>query len=422
MIKSLRWKFIRITMTAVFCVLFLIIIAVNIVNVYQSNLSLDSVTEVLMKNGGSFRKNIAGADKFKPENVNGGSELKDRFHNKAELPFSTRFFTVTTDEEGCVIRWDLSSIASVTEKDVAEFVEKVFTKKDTVGWYQTYRYRVGRTDGGYLFIFMEATNTKSTILSVLIITVLVGLTAFLAVFVLVALFSKRAIKPISETYEKQKQFITNASHELKTPLTVISANAEVISMTYGENEWCGGIERQASYMRSLINSMIQMSKLDEGEQKMSFERFNVSDAVYDTAMAFAAPAKKKGLNIDVCVTPDLYINGDEGAVRQVVSILTDNAVKYCDESGEIFVNALSVKEFGRERVIISVKNTYGAVSSLDTERIFERFYREDTARADEHSYGLGLSIARAIVAQHGGRMKAVKGERTIEMRIYFREQ
>ncbi len=428
MIKKLRWRFILIAMASSFVVLLLITVSVNCVNIYQNLQSADEITEMLLQNDGYFQTEQTEFDDSEPPEIPEGGfdspdgevpsdtpekrENKDNgrqniLHNMDELPFSTRYFTITLDESGTVTDMDLSSIASVSEDEVSAIAAKILSRSRSVGWYESYRYRVGDTDDGTLIIVMEATSVRGSIFSVLMITLVVSVAALLVVFLLVFFFSKKAIQPISATYEKQKQFITDASHELKTPLTVISANAEILSLTYGENEWCDGITRQSERMRQLIAQMIQMSKLDEEKQHMVMEKFNLSDAVYDTAMSFTGPASKRELQLSVETEPDLSFVGDEAAIRQVVAILVDNAVKYCDQKGSVTVNLTKQKNKGKESLLLQITNSYHDIGALETDRLFDRFYRGDKAHSSSNSYGLGLPIAKSMVEQHNGKI-AVK--------------
>ena len=215
--------------------------------------------------------------------------------------------------------------------------------------------------------------------------------------------SKKATQPVSDAYDKQKQFVTDASHELKTPLTVISANAEILALLYGSNEWCDGINKQLKTMRALIEQMLQMAKLDEGERRLIFAPFSVSDAVYDTAMSFEALALRQNLRFSVELQPDMVMFGDEAAIRGVVAILVDNAVKYCDEGGRITVLLeKQQKGFHRDRLLLTVRNTFTHADAVDTAHIFDRFYQADGARSGHSGYGLGLSIAKSIIELHHG--------------------
>ena len=362
MINKLSHKFIRITMLSVFVILLLIILAVNGINIYQNYQSVDSITELLLENGGSFRRMNGnyGENTFHQFNF---SE-NNRFHNNRELPFSTRFFTVYLNADYEIINYKMDSIATVTEESIETIVTKIVSDNKDTGWYENFRYRFDEYQNGYMIVLVESSSIKNAVFSVFSITLIVGAVAFFSIFALVALFSKRAIRPIAETYNKQRQFITDASHELKTPLTVISANSEILNLIYGENEWCDGIEKQTKAMHSLINQMIQMSKMDEGDQALHFELFNISEAVYDTAKSFAALIETKGLHLCINVQPEIYLKGDEGSIRQVISILMDNAVKYCDDAGNIKVETQIIqKGIGRERVSVSIINSFAFFAS-----------------------------------------------------------
>ena len=189
-------------------------------------------------------------------------------------------------------------------------------------------------------------------------------------------------------------------------MTVISANAEILALSYGQNEWCEGIVRQTDTMRNLIGQMIELAKLDEGNTNLIMEKFNLSDAVYDTVMSFNTLAMQRSLKLLTQITSDIYIKGNEESLRQVVAILMDNAVKYCDEKGEISVRlGFDGKKSG---VVLTVENSFEAVDTLDEKLIFERFYRNDKAREKTNSFGLGLSIAKSIIEQHKGSLVCKK--------------
>lgn len=409
MINKLRFRFIQVTMAAVLTVLVLIITTINVINISQNTRSLDGITERLIEN------RISMMEKFDPPRLPAfafsgfNKGLPFPFQNEKELPYSTRFFSIRVDGDGRIIRYNLKQIASVSEGDLEGIKADILGKNSAIGWYHNFRYRVSKkTEDGCLMILLESTSTLSSMGYVLVITLTVGAASFALLFLLIAIFSKRAIRPITTAYDKQKQFITDASHELKTPLTVISANAEILSLSYGENEWCDGIARQTDTMRALIGQMIQMARLDENDTTPEVERFSLSDAVYDTAMSFETPASRRGLHLSVETEPEISIVGNEASVRQVVAILMDNAVKYCDAGGEIQVTLRSAGRKGR--VLLTVSNSCAEIDTLDTQRLFDRFYRKDEARKQANSFGLGLSIAKSIMEQHKGDLICRKGE------------
>jgi len=406
MINRLRFRFIRITMVAVLIVLTLIISAINFVNFSQNTQSLDAITQRLVETDVPMpnKPGPMGGQHFDFTGFNRGRRFP--FQNEKELPYSTRFFSIRMDEEKNIVRVNLNQIASVTEDDLEIITADILKKGTDVGWYHNYRFRVSETGSGYLLIGLEATSTRSSMLYVLFVTLAVGVVSFILIFSIIALCSKRAIRPIVEAYDKQKQFITDASHELKTPLTVISANAEILSLSYGQNEWSDGITRQANTMRNLIGQMIQMAKMDENDTVLEIERFNLSDAIYDTAMSFEALAAHRALQLNIEIAPDINILGNEAAVRQVSAILMDNAIKYCDADGE--VSAVLSSTGKRGGAMLTVTNSFAAIDTLDTEHLFDRFYRGNKARESSNSFGLGLSIAKSIMEQHKGTLDCRK--------------
>ena len=225
----------------------------------------------------------------------------------------------------------------------------------------------------------------------------------LAVLLLALLFSGRAVRPIAQSVEKQRQFITDAGHELKTPLTIISANCEVLEMEMAGNEWLTGIEKQVARLRKLVNDLVTLSRLDEGRPTGEEARFSLSDAVCDTALAFSAAAERAGKRLRADAEPGVFINGDEAALRQLTAILVDNAVKYADAGGEIRVGLR-----GGRHPVLTVENDCRNVSELPLDRLFDRFYRFDPARTGDGSHGLGLSIARSIAEAHRASLRAEK--------------
>lgn len=235
----------------------------------------------------------------------------------------------------------------------------------------------------------------------------------LAVFLLALLFSGRAVRPIAQSVEKQRQFITDAGHELKTPLTIISANCEVLEMEMEKNEWLTGIEKQVARLRKLVNDLVALSRLDEGRPMGEEARFSLSDAVCDTALAFSAAAERAGKRLRVEAEPGVFVTGDEAALRQLTAILVDNAVKYADAGG-----AVSVCLRGGRHPVLTVENDCRSVDEMPLSRLFDRFYRFDPARTGDGSHGLGLSIARSIAEAHRAALRAEKaGEGRIRMRV-----
>ena len=217
-------------------------------------------------------------------------------------------------------------------------------------------------------------------------------------------FSNNALKPVRNSIEKQKQFITDASHELKTPLAIISADADVLEICEGESEWLTSIKEQTERLSVLVRNLVDLSKLDEASGDVQHEVFDLSEAVFDTAANFETLAKRNGLSFSVSAAEHIMYKGNEAELRQLVSILCDNAVKYASKDGHITVSLYKTSK----NIFLDVFNDCDNVEKEQIDRLFDRFYRSDNSRSRETGgYGIGLSIAKAIVSRHRGRISAV---------------
>ena len=233
---------------------------------------------------------------------------------------------------------------------------------------------------------------------------MVSLAGMVAVAVLVVLLSKMVMKPVQESYEKQKSFITDAGHEIKTPLTIIDADATILEMDCGEdNEWIKDIRAQVGRLSALTKDLIYLSRMEEEKPQVQMIDFPLSDVITETAQSFQSLAKVQDKTFTVEVEPMLNLCGDEKAITQLISILLDNALKYSDEKGTISLKAHSK---GRS-VCIEVYNTAEHVEVSELGKLFDRFYRADKSRNSQTGgYGIGLSIAKAVVEAHKGRISA----------------
>lgn len=209
--------------------------------------------------------------------------------------------------------------------------------------------------------------------------------------------------PVAESYEKQKRFITDASHELKTPITVIATSLRVLEMETGKQKWIDKAKNQTEKLTELVNSLVSLSRLDEEKSPLKFSEFNISDAVKETAESFCDFAESNGKKLEISVEPDITYNGDEYAVRQLVSVLTDNAIKYADPSSPILVSL----EKSKKKIVIKTENACAEPIKGDLSKLFDRFYRADESRNSETGgFGIGLSLAKSIAEGHGGKISA----------------
>ena len=226
---------------------------------------------------------------------------------------------------------------------------------------------------------------------------IVGAIALLVLSVLAYFLSKKSIQPIREAFDKQKQFVSDASHELKTPLTVISTNADVLEGEIGDNKWLNYIKSQTDRMSVLVNDLLNLTRLENSNNELERRYFNLSKAIANTALPFECQAFESNKKFEVNIEDNIMLNGSEKHIKQMAAIFIDNALKYSNDGGTIQV---TLKRSG-ERKLFSVYNTGQGIKETDTEKIFERFYRSDESRnRATGGYGLGLAIAKSVADKH----------------------
>lgn len=409
MIYSLRKKFILISTISVFSVLFVIFVIMCVMNLMQLNHTMDTLVDAIVSNDGVFPEHDESGRPF----PSGGSSYMDIITK--ETPFSTRFFTAWLGEDGRVISVNVESVFSISEAQSREYVEDALEKNSERGWVSNYRFRIFWSGNGTAIVFVNGEMNRMMSNRFLLTAFLVLVGSGMAVLVLIIIISKRAVRPVAESYEKQRQFITDANHELKTPLTLILSNLDIVETEVGKNEWLDDMRSEGERMRTLINQLVTLSRMDEDHANLCICPFDLSNAVLDTASEFQLLADERKEALSAEVEPSVEYHGDEGLIRHLLAILLDNAVKYCDDGGKIKVTLHK-----RRHPVMIVENTYGNVDDLELERLFDRFYRADKSRAFDGSFGVGLSIARAIAKNHHGDISAYKKERTIGFKVELR--
>ena len=404
MIYRLQRKFILICTVSVLTVIALVFGVILVLNISSMNRNMDMLADRVSEGGGRFPGSMEEKpqpDKMPPPNA------QDFAFITPETPFSTRHFTVFFDKQGEVARTNTESIYSITEEAAIEYAESVIDDQDARGWIDNYRYKIFITDMGTGVVFVDGSMSRSSLMQSMTIAGLVLLGCAALVLILIFLLSKKAVKPIAESYEKQKQFITDANHELKTPLTLILANLDIAEAELGKNEWLDDIRSEGHRMTELVNQLVALSRMDEEGQPLNIAEVAFGKLVADTVAEFEPLAKERGKAITSSIDKEISYLGDEALLHRLVGILMDNAIKYCDQGGEITVNL----HRGR-RIILTVENTYAAVDELELNRLFDRFYRADKARKFTGGYCVGLSMAKAIVEKHKGEITAYKKDTT----------
>ena len=284
----------------------------------------------------------------------------------------------------------------------------MFSSDAASGRTENYLYQVtDKDDGSRVAVFLNYESKKEEVLALALISLGACVAGILLSLLLVSLLSKKAIKPMMDNIERQKQFITDAGHELKTPLTAISANMDVLSMDIGPNEWVQGTQKQVANMRKLVNELVYLSRMDEEDSALERREFDLSNAVQEVAEPFVGMAEFNGKNLIVDVEDDLTYCGDEAAIRRLISILCENAVKYAPEDTDIKV---SLSRSGKNIELRTENAMKEPLSDEALTRLFDRFYRGDESRSKEENngFGIGLSVARAITEKHSGTIKAQK--------------
>ena len=222
------------------------------------------------------------------------------------------------------------------------------------------------------------------------------------VLILMILLSKHIVKPFSENYEKQKRFITDAGHEIKTPITIINADTEVLEMDTGPNEWINDIRVQTERLSHLTKDLIYLAKMEEGDTRTQMIDFPLSEVISETAASFQAIARTDSKQFAINIEPRISFYGDEENIRRLASILLDNALKYSDEKGCIQFN---LEKKGKHIQLTAANTTRDKLDKEQLSHLFDRFYRMDASRNSETGgYGIGLSIAQAIVQMHKGKI------------------
>lgn len=396
MIKKLQRKFIMITMGSLFVVMLILIGSINAIILYKTNQKLDGAINAIADYQGRL-----------PEFVKGDIQERDHgFRIYPETKFETRYFIVEINTDGSTKEIDTSHIKGITSVNAVKYADKVISSGKSGGYRGVYKYKVIKESYGYMVVFLYCRNDLQMSMQLLAISCIVSLLTLLVMFVLVSVLSKKAIQPIIESSEKQKLFITDAGHEIKTPLSIISANADVLELMGGESEWITSIRNQVIRLDKLVKNLLMLSKMEEDNIKVCFADFDLSEAVDKIAGPFETIAATKNKKFYMNIQPGIRMLGDQGSMEQLVSTLVDNALKYSNEEGMIKITLSSAKK----GIKLEVFNTTDQVETDNLDKLFDRFYRSDASRSRETGgYGIGLSIAKSIVEAHHGRI-SVKSE------------
>lgn len=405
--RRLRRKFILVAMGAVTVVLTLIIAGINIVNYSHVCKMADARLDYIL----AGKDGIDWGDESKAEPANGkdagdsqaGVRIRHFEGMTAESPFDTRYFTVTIDA-GQVADVNTARIAAVGAKRAASIAARLHAKGWTSGFSGNYRYTTDVQDDEITYVFVDCSRELASFHSFLSASVAISCIGWLAVLAIVAGASGAVIRPMVESYSKQKRFITDASHEIKTPLAVIDAANEVQEIESGESEWTQSIHEQVARLTALTERLVFLARMDEGSAGFTMASIDLSEAVDKAAAPFESVAVSRGKRLSMSIACGVRAHADAAAVAQVVELLLDNATRYASEGSVIELSLRAVSRVqGKGATELVVSNAVDELPEGDLDRLFDRFYRADVSRSSKTGgSGVGLSVVRAIAEAHGG--------------------
>ncbi|MDD5849460.1 MAG: HAMP domain-containing sensor histidine kinase [Firmicutes bacterium] len=418
MIRALRRRFILISFVSLLGAMLVIGILMYAANYTMTQHSVKNTLDLIVDSKGL----LSGArsihdESDSEEDPSSWNYTVNRFLNEIfntsdpdasspEFYYSTRYFAVLYDENGDISQVITNHIAAVTEQEATTYGEAARNSGRSFGRDGMYYYEVaGYDDGTSIVVYLDSeASVKSSgrLFYILLSMIFLGV---ILVGVFARMLSEKAVQPEIRNVELQKQFITNASHELKTPLSVIRANTEMQEMLGGANEWTASTLRQVDRMNGLIQNLVMISRAQEKQSEQVLSDCSITDAVKETAETFRSVAESERKTMEIHVQEDVVMRAEDASVRQLTSLLVDNAIKYCDEKGCVQV-FLSQKGRGKA-VTLQVSNNFKDGKDVDYSHFFERFYRADTSHnTDRGGYGIGLSIAEAITEQYRGSIDA----------------
>lgn len=390
-------------MISIIVVLMAIIGTITLINYNKTVDNIDKVLTVLVDNDGKFNGLDFGDDNLKNTGGNNNKDNlnppKDYGEFTKETPYWTRFFSVKFTNSNPDPAVDTSMIASVSKEEAINMAKETIDSNSMIGFYGAYRYKVKIADDFKLVVFVDCTKEMRSIRYFVFTGTWISLVGIIAVFIIVFIFSKIVFNPVKRTYDKQKRFVTNAAHELKTPLTIISANNELIDAQYNSLDETQAIDKQVKKLTIMINNLTLLSKLDEEDKNVDLkEKVDLTKLSNDLIEPFKVIFESRNIKFNFFVDDNCYIKGNTNLISQLLSLLIDNANKY----------ALTYIDF-EVRIVgkyVELKTSNDAdIDEKNPNLLLERFYRNDKARGKIEGSGIGLSVVNEIVKLHKGTIK-----------------
>ncbi len=396
MFRKLKIRFILLASAAIVCILLTMIAVLNSVRFLQTNGEIQAVLNILSANNGDFPSVEETAESLQNDRIT------------IDTIYQYRYFSVVYKEDKTLCSTNLDHLSNLSKEQALSYANKVIKNSRSSGVFkvgsQFYSYQITQDSKTkrYLLVVLDSTNYLESRNDFFWLSIQLCFYSFIFFVLVVSGFSNFAIRPYIKNYENQKRFITNAGHELKTPLAIISANTELQELMTGENEWTESTKDQVKRLSNLINQMVVLARLEE-QPDVTLVDVNFSEVVKKVAGNFKSVIEKAGKKYEIKLQEDIHVKATEDELYELVSILIDNACKYCDEDGQIFVTLTKAKRGKRAR--LTVANSYADGKNVDYSRFFDRFYREDESHNQKQpGYGIGLSMAESLVRIFKGRI------------------
>lgn len=382
MIKILQRKFVFAAMIAVSILLIASLGTINLENTIMTSNQTDNLLDEII----TGELNQSSQPPNAPNNINPGSGLM-RF---SERNMSSVFFVARVNNSGEVVQLDISRITTMTEDEAENITLQAIELSENSGKISGFKYTSMNDGIGKVYVFLDVSYQTYSVLTVLFLSVLIGLICWVLMLILVIFLSKKAIKPIAENIERQKQFVTDEGHEIKTPLAIILANTDALELHNGENKWSKNIRAQTIRLSGLMQNLLTLAKIDESNIDATKESFSLNEIVDRTSDMFQEMLIPKNLILQKYYSADVIICANKELITRLVSILLDNAVKYspCD-------SIIQIELYKNDKTInLVVANKCDSLPDCPPEKLFDRFYRGDSARTQKGGgYGIGLSAA-----------------------------
>lgn len=398
MIKKLKIKFLLTIMFFVTAIILSLVTVIAVVPVQREKREAEIFLEMIIDTPEQLQEESGRDMPREPKPMQRPEPIKDGENNRFSV---SNIVTAQLDDEMNIVSWFSDRQDLYDEEYIRETALRVCESGDEFGTVDGQYYMIRKSSSGYSFALIDNGVAISNARRTLLLAVASGMGAWILLFVLAFMLVDRMTKPVTQAFEKQKQFVADAGHELKTPIAVISANVNVLEGETGENKWLSYIKTEAERMNGLVKNLMLLAQMEDSSKTVTHTEFDMSKAVMRAGLPFESLAFEKGTVIRFDVQPDIKLNGNEEQIEQLAAILLSNAVKYGNEKGII---SLSLTR-ERKKITLSVYNTGQGISEDEKIKIFDRFYRVDKARSrSSGSYGLGLAIAKTIADENGGRI------------------